>query len=146
MSSITFSSDLTPDPLLRRMVLGTGLVGAAGGAAAIAALPVSANWRIAAFLLWVLICGRDLWLIAIAYRSCARVRIEHTGELLVYAGDGCCSRATLGAGSIVLQDVAWLRFRAENGRRHVELLRRRTSQNKDWRRLQVIWRHLGAGA
>jgi hypothetical protein len=131
---------------LRRIVLVAGLAGATGGAAGIAALPVAANWRIAALLLWALICGRDLWLIAIAYRSCVRIRIEHTGNMLVYAGDNCCSRATLGAGSVVLRDFAWLRFRAENGRRHVELLRRRTSQNKDWRRLQVIWRHLGAGA
>ena len=146
MSSNTFSSDLAPDASLRRIVLGSGIAGAAGSVAAIAVLPFAVHWRVATCLLWLLICGRDLWLIATAYRSCARMRIMATGEMLVYGRDGCCTGATLGAGSVVLRHFAWLRFRAENGRRHVELLRCTTARNKDWRRLQVIWRHLGAGA
>jgi len=65
--------------------------------------------------------------------------------MLVFANDDCPSGASIEAGSVVLWHFAWLRFRTENGRRHVELMRRKTAQNKDWRRLQVIWRHLGAG-
>jgi hypothetical protein len=146
VSSKTFSSDLTPEPALRRLVLGTGLAAVVGGAAAIAGLPFGASWRIGAATIWILVCCRDLWVVLAGFRHCTRIRIEHTGNMLVYATDNRCAVATLSAGSVVLQDLAWLRFRTENGRRHVELFRRKTAQIKDWRRLQVIWRHLGAGA
>jgi len=146
VSSNTFSSNLIPDPQLRRLVLGTGAGAALGGVAAIVELPLEWPWRAAAIGFWMLVCGRDLWLITAGYKHCARIRIEHTGNMLVFASDDCSSVATIGAGSIVLWNFAWLRFRSESGRRHVELIRRKTAQDKDWRRLQVIWRHLGAGA
>ena len=145
MSSNTFSSNLIPDPQLRRLVLGTGFGAALGGIVAIVALPVEWSWRAAAAVCWVLFCGRDLWQIAAGYKHCARIRIEHTGNMLVFENDNFSSVASIEAGSVVLWQFAWLRFRSENGRRHVELIRRKTAQNKDWRRLQVIWRHLGAG-
>ena len=145
MSSNTFSSDLTADPKLRLIVFGSGVGAAVGGIAAIIALPLEGSWRAGLVGIWVLICGRDLWLLAAGYKHCARIRIEHSGNMFVYAPDGRLRTATIDAGSIVLREFAWLRFRSESGRRHVELLRRKTAQNKDWRHLQVIWRHLGAG-
>lgn len=145
MSSNIFSSELTADPKLRLIVFGTGVGAALGGIAAIVALPLEWPSRAGLVGIWVLICGRDLWHLAAGFKHCARVRIEHSGNMFVYAPDGRIQAATIDAGSIVLQEFAWLRFRSENGRRHVELLRRKTAQDKDWRHLQVIWRHLGAG-
>jgi hypothetical protein len=116
-----------------------------GGIGAIAGLPIEAYGRIFAIVLWTAVSVRDLWVVASGFRRCSRIRIEHTGKLYVDSADNCCSAATLSAGSIVLWQFAWLRFCAEDGRRHVELIRRKTAQRKEWRRLQVIWRHIGAG-
>lgn len=130
---------------MRRAVIGAGLAAAAGGLVVIAGLPFGVHWRGLLMLAWALLLGRDLWRIAAGFSHCARIRVEPGGTLLVYDADECCSLATLQPGSIVLGRAAWLRFQDSDGRRHVELLRRKTVQNKDWRRLQVIWRHLGAG-
>jgi hypothetical protein len=130
---------------LRRVVIVVGIGAAAGGAVTIACLPLDGAWRAVLLLVWALMCSRDLWVVATGHRHCTGIRIEHTGNMLVYKhGNGCCT-AAISAGSVVLQQIAWLRFQAEDGRRHVELIRRKTAQNKDWRRFQVIWRHLGAG-
>jgi hypothetical protein len=130
---------------LRRAVIGTGLVAILGGLAIIVSLPFATAWRALVAAFWMAVGMRDLFLIVAGYRHCSRMRLEHNGVLLVYDPERCCAAATLSAGSIVLRDIAWLRFRAEDGRRHAELLRSKTVQREDWRRLQVIWRHLGAG-
>ena len=145
MSSNAFSSDLRPDPAARRIVLCTGVIAALGGIGVIAGLPVETDWRFTAIVLWAMVCGYDLWIVAAGFGRCSRIRIEPSGKLFVHSADNCCSAATLRAGSIVMWQFAWLRFRTENGRRHVELIRRKSAQSKEWRRLQVIWRHIGAG-
>jgi hypothetical protein len=135
---------LIPEPLLRRIVLGTGAGAAVGGVVTIALLPLDWSWRALLALLWAIVCSRDLWIIVAGHRRCSRIRIEQNGNMLVYASDGCCTAATICSGSLVLQHLAWLRFRSDDGCRHVELMRHKTAQDKDWRRFQVIWRHLGA--
>ena len=145
MSSNTFSSELTPDPLLRCLVIGTGIAAMAGGVIAIAGLPFAGSWRSLWAVLWTIVACYELKAIADGNRHCQRLRIEQDGSMQITVASGCCIPATLSAGSVVLGSFAWLRFTAENGRRHVELIRRESPGNKDWRRLQVIWRHLGAG-
>lgn len=125
--------------------MGTGLVAILGGFAIIVGLPFDAGWRALLAAAWLAIGMRDLWVIVQGFRHCSRIRIEHTGDLLVFDSGHCCSAATLVAGSVLLRDIGWLRFRTADGRRHAELVRRNTAQSEDWRRLQVIWRHLGAG-
>lgn len=115
------------------------------GLAMILALPVAFLWRVAGALLWLLSATREIRVIANGYKRCQRMRIEYNGDMQVTMPDGCCLPATLLAGSVVLRKIAWLRFEAQNGQQFAELIRGRSPQNKDWRRLQVIWRHLGAG-
>jgi len=141
----TFSSVLTPDPASRRFVVATGIVALLGGAVVIVGLPFDWSWRLLFAVAWAVLVGKDLLAILRGFRHCSRIRFIHTGELQISAAGSCCAAATLESGSLVLRRFAWLRFRTEDGRRHVELLRRKMAQNKDWRRLQVIWRHLGAG-
>ena len=130
---------------MRRIVMGTGIAAVVGGIFAVFSLPFAVGWRTLGAGLWALAGCYELRVIARAYRNCQLLRIEQDGNILVTMTDGCCMPATLSAGSVVLGSFAWLRFKAENGRHHVELLRRESPGNKDWRRLQVIWRHLGAG-
>jgi len=107
-------------------------------------LPIPPIWRAAGAMLWLLTSAQEVNVIAKGYKRCQHIRIEHNGDVQVWSPDGCCLQATLCAGSIVLPRFAWLRFRAENGQRFAELVRGKCPENKAWRRLQVIWRHLGA--
>jgi hypothetical protein len=125
--------------------MGTGIAALAGGVIAIAGLPFAASWRFLWAALWAALGCFELKAIADGNKHCQRLRIEQDGNMQVTLSSDCCMPATLSAGSVVLGSFAWLRFTAENGRRHVELIRRKSPGNKDWRRLQVIWRHLGAG-
>jgi len=125
--------------------MATGIAAAVGGIVAIAGLPFAGTWRILGAVIWSVASVVELSLVAKGHSNCQSLRIEQDGNMQIRMTNGCCMPATLSAGSAVLGAFAWLRFTAENGRRHVELFRRESPGNKDWRRLQVIWRHLGAG-
>jgi len=125
--------------------MGTGIAAAVGGIVAIAGLPFAWGWRTLGAAIWVVASVMELSSVAKGHSCCQSLRIEQDGNMQIRMINGCCMPATLSAGSAVLNSFAWLRFTAENGRRHVELFRRESPGNKDWRRLQVIWRHLGAG-
>lgn len=145
MSSYTYSTELKPDPALRRLVVLSGVAATVIGLITIAVLSLPFIWRALAALVWLLLNGRDLSLIVKGYKRCRRIRIEHGGAVELLVPDGNWAPATLLAGSVVLRRIAWLRFETQDGRRFAELMCRKKAQNKEWRRLQVIWRHLGAG-
>ena len=115
------------------------------GALAIVTLPAAIPWKTLGAVAWFVVGSRDLWLIASGYKRCARIRLHHEGSIQAFAGDGHCVAAVLCAGSVVTTRFAWLRIEFPQGRRGGLLLRRKACRNEDWRRLQVIWRHLGAG-
>ena len=125
-------------------MLVAGALAIAGGIAAVAVLPLAWQWRVVAGVCWGLYTGRDLWLIASANKACKRLQVDQDGGIRVFDQRDCCSLATMDSGSMVLRRIAWLRFSTDAGRRHVELIRRKSARSNDWRRLQVIWRHLGA--
>ncbi len=145
MSSTSYSTDLEPDGPSRTIVLATGAGALACGALAIATLPAGVPWKTLGVLAWCLVGSRDLWLIASGYKRCERIRLHHDRSIQAFSSDGQCVAATLCAGSVVTNGFAWLRIEIAGGRRCGLLLRRKAAKNKDWRRLQVIWRHLGAG-
>ena len=127
------------------IVLGTGASALVCGALAIATLPAGMSWKSLGVASWLAVGSRDLWLIAAGYKRCARIRLHPEGSVQIFSYRGHAAAATLCAGSIVTAGFAWLRIELAGGRRLGLLLRRNASENKDWRRLQVIWRHLGAG-
>ncbi|MBT8087186.1 MAG: hypothetical protein KJO46_04090, partial [Gammaproteobacteria bacterium] len=47
-------------------------------------------------------------------------------------------------GSLLLRHYGWIRLKPRHGRRFAALFRGHCRQSADWRRLQVIWRHVGA--
>ena len=145
MSSPTYSTDLKPDPQQRAFVLLAGLAAAVAGCAMILLTPIAMHWRLLGAALWLASSARDVIVLRRAQRRFDRIRLLQDGSVLLRGRDACWFPATLAAGSIVLQRFAWLRFEADDGRKFAELLRRKSPQNESWRRLQVIWRHLGAG-
>jgi hypothetical protein len=145
VSSHTYSTELSPDPFLRRVVILFGIAAAVVGLATILALSMPPVWRAFAALLWLIMNGRELVLIAKGYKQCRRIRIGHDGDVELLGRDGSWMPATLVSGSVVLRQYAWLRFETREGLRFAEPVRAKNAQSEGWRRLQVIWRHLGAG-
>ncbi len=123
----------------------SGVAATVVGLVTIVLLSLPLTWRAFAALVWLLLNGRELALFSKGHKRCQRIRIEHSGDVELLAPDGNWTPATLLAGSVVLRRFAWLRFETRDGRRFAELMCCKTAQNKEWRRLQVIWRHLGAG-
>ena len=78
------------------------------------------------------------------FELCSAVRLSSGGEIAVLNNDQEWLPVTLQTGSVVLQNLAWLRLQADSGDNFVELLRGNARQSHQWRRLQVIWRHIGA--
>ena len=145
MSLRTYSTELQPDPRLRRIVLLYGISATVVGVILIVTLPIERWLRALGVLAWLFINIRQLVVIANGYKRCRRIRIEHNGAVTLQALDGCWFSATLLPDSVVLSKVAWLRFKVDDGQKLVELICEKNARNKDWRRLQVIWRHFGAG-
>lgn len=144
MSSTVYSAEFQPDPILRRVVLWSGVALALAGVPAIAMLPGHAGLRLAAIALWITWSIRDLVLLRRSWDACRGLRVADDGTVHVLDAGGEWRPACLESGGIMLRHWAWIRIRPAGGRVFAEPLRGRCEQGQDWRRLQVIWRHVGA--
>jgi hypothetical protein len=108
----------------------------------ILALPVSLGIRLGGCGAWLAISLRELLRLCRSFRQCRGIRIDGEGLVEVATASGHWRPAQLMPGSIVLRRLAWLRVRQDCGLEHAELLIGSARENEDWRRLQVIWRHL----
>jgi len=141
MLSSTYSAEIRLDRRLRRVVLISGLGLALTGAGLILLLPLGLPARLLAFLGWFCWSGRELLTYWRAYGRWSVCKLAADGEIELIGREECCT-ATVAPGSIVLSEVAWLRIRAENGDIWGELVAGKQRESKDWRRFQVIFRHL----
>ncbi len=144
MSSTVFSTELRPEPRLRSAVQLSGLTALLLGLLALLLMPVGSVWRIAASLLWLVYCIQELRTIRAAYSQYFAVKLDATGEVRLVTCSGEYHAAVLLPGSVLLARYAWLRFKTENGLVFGELMRGNSRESAHWRRLQVIWRHIGA--
>jgi len=143
VSSSTFLTELTPDPRLRLIVVLSGLVTTMLGLITIASLSSAVWLRLGAAVVWLSLSAWELLHIAKSYKHCRRIRLVADGSVAVQTPAGVWQQGRLRSGSVVLSGLAWLRIELANGDKIVELLRGNCRKNKQWRRLQVIWRHLG---
>ena len=145
MSSNTYSAKLRPDPWLRIVVLTSGRLLIAVGLVLILTLELGAALRAAACLLWIALGKFELQRIQRGFADCVALRVFPGGEIALLNSDQEWVSATLQTGSLVLRHFAWLRMQTDSGQIIVELLRGDARELDDWRRLQVIRRHIGAG-
>ncbi len=144
MSSSTYSTELRPDTALRRLVLLSGvLLGVAGGILIVTlTLPV---WlRCVAVAGWFVLTAYELATVSRAYTEYGRLRTDACGEFQVRDRSGAWHAAELLPGSLMLRRAGWIRLATGTGHRFAEPIRGNCRENEDWRRLQVIWRHVGA--
>lgn len=129
---------------LRRVVLLSGMLLAVAGFAMILSLPVHLAARIAGCAAWAILCWREQARFRHAYRRVLRLRMSCDGDLKVLDRNGKWLTARLLSGSVLLRRLGWMRIRTEDGHVFAELVGGRCRHDADWRRLQVIWRHVGA--
>jgi hypothetical protein len=104
-------------------------------------LPVATSWRLLATAGWLALGVAEWGRIAFCYRQCAGYRLFHDGSIEILLHGGGLETARLGAGSLVLARMAWLRVEADCGWCCGELVFGNVRRSEDWRRLQVIGRH-----
>ena len=143
-ASTSYSAEIRPDRGLRRAVLATGALLFLAGLALLPFVAVVPALKAALALGWAGLCGREWWALRRAYASGGLLRVAPGGQIERQRHDGTWETARLCAGSVVLPRVAWLRIAPGAGPRYAELVRPETDRSENWRRLQVIWRHIGA--
>lgn len=146
MSSNAFSTELEPSPRLRRLVLASGIALQLLGQLVISQMSVDPAVRIAASGAWSLLGVLQLRRLIRGYRACRRLRIHADGSAEIADAGGAWRGAKLQPGCVVLERVAWLRLDAGRRQKFAELLVGNSRQSNAWRRLQVIWRHLGSAS
>jgi hypothetical protein len=146
VSSTTFSAELQPDPRLRRLVLGSGLLLGAAGIPLIATLGIAATGRALLAAAWLTVFARQWLSFRRAYARNGMLRVDADGQVRCRRGAGGWEPLEILPGSIVTAGWAWLRLGRADAAGYAELLRGKARQSEDWRRFQVIWRHVGAAS
>ena len=144
MPSTAYSAELDPDRRLRQLVLASGTVLAALGLLLLLTMNLPAWLRAVASVAWSLASALEIVRLRRSYRRYQRFRFDASGSWQVRDTAGDWHAAELLTGSVLLQRLGWLRLRIAGGVTLVELCRGDARTNRDWRRLQVLWRHVGA--
>jgi hypothetical protein len=129
---------------LRIIVLTSGRLLIAAGLVLILTLDLDASLRAAGSLIWLTLGRFELQGVQRGFDSCTAIRVFSDGQIKVLNNDQEWMSGTLQSGSLVLPKLAWLRLQAANGTAFAELLRGDARESQNWRRMQVIWRHIGA--
>ena len=148
MSSTAYFAEIRPDPALRRVVLASGAALALAGIPLIVTLPMRPEFRAAAVIVWLALAVHELARSRRGWIVCHALRFSADGTVDVLMPGQNWQRASLMSGGILLRRLGWIRLAVmlPTGRKIVlgEFLRGDCRQSVDWRRLQVIWRHVGA--
>ena len=129
---------------MRQIVVAAAWAAMSIGLITIISLPIDSSLRAAGSSIWLLAMGAELMVISSAHKRFGRIRMHSDGRVELYDNEGIWQPAAIGNGCVVLRKLAWLRLKPATGTRYHELLRRNSLESEQWRRLQVIWRHLGA--
>lgn len=146
MSSTAYSAFIDVDNGLRRLTLALALALSAIGLLLIVMMSAGVLVRGVAAATWLLVCVRDLTRFRRGYRRYRRLSIDQDRRLHLLDVDGNWRPARILPGSIVLRRYAWLRIRDDEGTVFAEPVRGRCRRDPGWRRLQVLWRHVGAAS
>lgn len=148
MSSTAFSAEIRPDPFLRRIVLASGTGLTLLGSFLILVLPVHPVLWLAGSIAWLVLAAFELRGLRRAWRICHVIRFHADGSVVVLSPGQDWRPARLLPGGILLRRAGWIRLLlvSPGGKKRVlgELIRGDSRRSADWRRLQVIWRHIGA--
>ncbi|HSM30110.1 MAG TPA: hypothetical protein VK854_05365 [Woeseiaceae bacterium] len=129
---------------MRRLVLLSGALLFIAGLAFVPVLAVAAGLKAVLAITWTCLCGYEWLAFRRGYAASRALRIAAGGHVERQCRDGSWQPVRLCAGSVVLSRFAWLRVAPPGAWPYSELLSAASHESEDWRRLQVIWRHIGA--
>ena len=144
MSSNSYSACLAPDPWLRIVVSISGRLLIAAGLALLLVLAIDELLKAVSCIVWILIGRFELRRLEGGFETCRAIRIESSGDAMILNSEENWVPARLLTGSVLLRRLAWIRLQDQSGRIFLELISGDARQSQNWRRLQVIWRHIGA--
>lgn len=140
MSSAAYEAELEPNDRLRAGVLGFACCSLIAGALLILSLPAAVPLKAVLGFAWLLAGAAEFAACTRTMARIDRICIRSDGRVLAFDRAGVPHALTLMPGSLVLDRLAWLRLRFEDGLRGGELLAGDAAENEQWRRLLVIWR------
>lgn len=129
---------------MQRIVVMSGLLMGLSGLLMICLVPTSWAWRLPGCVLCVVVISSELYQLRRAWRSYSCARLAHDGTAALRNADGRWRPAELLPGCLLLRHFGWIRLQTRDGHRFAALYRGHCRHSADWRRLQVIWRHIGA--
>jgi hypothetical protein len=98
--------------------------------------------------LWLALAACELSRARHAWYSCQALRFFADGTVAMLIPGQTWQPASLLSGGVLLRQLGWIRVSVvlPNGRKLVlgDFVRGDGRKSADWRRLQVIWRHIGA--
>lgn len=143
MSSAGYAAELVPSRFLRLAVWSFGCGALVLGALLVLSLPVVAQLKTPLCLLWLASAAGELAAYRRGMSRIGRIRIRSERRAQGIDRHGAEQDLQLLPGSVVLDRVAWLRMRFEDGLEYGEVFTGHASGDKEWRHLLVIWRQGG---
>lgn len=134
-----FSAELAPDRRLRKLVMLSAMVFTIGGVALIIFMPLPVLLRGLLSICWFLYCTRELYIRSVAASEVRKIGLNNCGEMWISDRVGKVVPVELLAGTVVIEHMAWLRFRFADGRKYAELLSGDSRKDTQWHRFQLIW-------
>ena len=123
-------------------MLASAIIVALLGALAISLATVSVWVRLPALVVWIALSYREIVALRRGWRRSCGVRLYADGRVDIRRDGAAWESAELADGSILLRRFGWLRLVASDGARIHELVRGSCREDREWRRLHVIWRHV----
>ena len=145
MSSNAYFAELRADPALRRFVQWSAAALALVGVTVIAKLEAPLAIRLGGSALWLAILTTQLYRLRRGWSTCAALRVYADGGVAVLDHDGEWVRGQLAPDGVLLRRWGWIRIRPGAGRPFAEPVRGSCRDSHEWRRLHVIWQHVGGG-
>jgi len=137
-----YSATLRVDPLWRRVVVGSGAIFGVAGFVVVGRLPIGIGWAGLLALAWGAMFAAELLILVRAYRTCIAVTVHADGSVEIERSDGLHDSGRLLPGSVILHRWAWLRMRLPAAPAWAEPFAPGKQDREQWRRFQVICRHL----
>lgn len=138
-----YSATIRPDGRLRALVFASGSALIVAGAVAIMFLPVAPALRPLLAVGWITLAASRLVRLRRKTAPLRAYRLYADGSLDLMHTVGARSGRLL-PGSMLYERVGWLRVASGEGGAWGELIAGNCRKNKEWRRLQVIFRHRSA--
>jgi hypothetical protein len=142
VSSRAYVAEIRSSPTLRRLLVASALLLALLGLLCLLLLPLAPAWVVSAALLWLLINARQITSLRRHYITFSHMRFNAGGKVELLARGRPPAEAVILPGSVLLAGIGWIRLRIGDAASVAEPVSRETQESKQWRRLQVIWRHL----